>query len=259
VIHPFFPLLVQRYPAPEWVLVPEVRDGTGFTGSRTADAVAMNCYPSKGLEVHGFEFKRARSDWLRELEDGAKADAVARHCDRWWIVADEGVVRREELPKPWGLVVVKADVLRQAAAALPLPRSRRPDLDRCFVASFLRGCLRRAAKPGEEELAAAVRRGRDQESAVRAAAAQDAGAEARRLRDSIDAFERASGVKIDKWTAPSVGAAFRAFLEIAEERRHDRVERASARLREQAEALDVLARELAALAVPSSAAMGDQA
>ena len=40
---------------PEWALFFEVADSTGLAGhGRYLDAVAMNLYPSRGLELHGF-------------------------------------------------------------------------------------------------------------------------------------------------------------------------------------------------------------
>ena len=41
-------LLAGRYPAPEWAFLPQVRNSTAFTHRRTADALAFNCYPSRG-------------------------------------------------------------------------------------------------------------------------------------------------------------------------------------------------------------------
>lgn len=238
-----FQLLAQRFAPPEWVIVPQVRDGTGFTASRTADAVAMNCYPSKGLEVHGFEFKVSRGDWLRELRDGSKAEAVAQHCDRWWIVAPDGIVVRAELPKTWGLIVVKDDAIRTAVAAPPLPSADGP-LDRSFVASFLRGCLERSKAPSEEALQAQFRAGaaaerkRAAESEKQSAAlASDTAA---RFRESIEAFEAASGVHINSWDGGNVGRAFRAFQEMRGGRGFDVFEYQAGELRKMADRLDAM-------------------
>lgn len=87
-----------RYCAPEWALMFEVGDGTGVNQRRWADAVAMNLWPSRGMEVNGFEIKVSRSDWQRELKNPAKAESVQQYCDRWWIVTAPGIVKDGELP-----------------------------------------------------------------------------------------------------------------------------------------------------------------
>lgn len=210
---PIAKLLVERFPPPEWVLGFEVRNSTGFGASRAADAIAMNCYQSKGLEIHGFEVKVARSDWLRELRDGDKAETMAQFCDRWWIVAPAGVVERAELPKTWGLMLVGEDAIRQSVAAPLITRS--DALERPFVAAMLRGILTRAIKPSEDELRDARQAGRKEafaESArARAAAEADARREASDAQKAIDEFEAASGVQIGRWDGGDIGAAVKAL------------------------------------------------
>lgn len=60
-------LLRERYQGRDWAFLLQVPDGTGMAKSRTADALAMGLWPSKGLNLHGFEVKASRSDWLAEL------------------------------------------------------------------------------------------------------------------------------------------------------------------------------------------------
>jgi hypothetical protein len=127
-----------------WILLPQVRDATGARGNRTADAIALNAWPSRGLELHGFELKTYRGDWLRELKQPEKAESIFRYCDRWWIVtpapSDGGralaIVLPQELPHTWGLIHVGADggalVAKEAGALSPAP------LDRVFVAAMMR-------------------------------------------------------------------------------------------------------------------------
>jgi hypothetical protein len=87
-----------------------VRSGAGFGDNysvRTADAVAMDLWPSKGLQLHGHEVKVSRSDWLTELKDPTKCEGVKRYMDRWWLVVPSmALVKREELPAGWGLMVL---------------------------------------------------------------------------------------------------------------------------------------------------------
>jgi hypothetical protein len=67
-------LLRVKYPLPEWVLFFELSGGTGWSGQQhRADAIAFNCYPSKGLHRLAFEVKRTRQDYMREHRGGRTA------------------------------------------------------------------------------------------------------------------------------------------------------------------------------------------
>jgi hypothetical protein len=134
-----FGLLKKRYPAPSWALIPQVANGTGSNARRWADAIALSCWPSMGLELHGFEIKTYRGDWLRELGNGEKSQAVWKFCDRWWILAaNDAVVLPGELPKTWGLIVPKGQKLHTVVAA---PVLKPKPLTKTFVASILRNAM----------------------------------------------------------------------------------------------------------------------
>ncbi len=128
-------LLRLRFAMPEWAVFRQVCEaGTG--GARYADAIAMNLFPSRGMEVHGFEVKVSRGDWLRELKHPEKADPLARFCDRWWIVAAERpLVVEGELPPTWGLLVPRAGTLY---AVVPAEKRAAEPLSRGFIATLLR-------------------------------------------------------------------------------------------------------------------------
>jgi hypothetical protein len=132
--------LVKRFPSPEWVLLAEVRDDAGWRGSRSADAVAMNTWPSRGLQTHGVEIKHSRTDWLRELRDPAKSAAVQRYCDFWWLaVSDEKVAKLEEIPATWGFLILRGKTLY---VAKPAPELKPEPPDRGFVAMLLRNATK---------------------------------------------------------------------------------------------------------------------
>lgn len=134
--------LRSRFNPPEWVLFLEVGNATGGLHRRWADAVAMNTYPSKGLELCGFEIKVSRGDWLRELRNGQKSADMIRHLDRWYIVAPSGVVAKDELPSTWGSITVSeggAATIRKPAPLLNAPDGGvRTVIAREFVAALLR-------------------------------------------------------------------------------------------------------------------------
>lgn len=128
--------LRRSYCAPEWAILFEVLDATGARHTRSADAVAMSLWPSRGLSVWGFEIKVSRGDWLREKAAPEKAEAVAKYCDFWHVVAPKGLIKVDELPEAWGLKEVdEKDALRTAKEAQKLDAK---PLDRLFVASLLR-------------------------------------------------------------------------------------------------------------------------
>uniref|UniRef100_A0AAU6W1Q9 Uncharacterized protein n=1 Tax=Pseudomonas phage Touem01 TaxID=3138548 RepID=A0AAU6W1Q9_9VIRU len=125
-----------RFIAPEWALFFEVGDQTGSNQSRWADAVSMNMYPSRGLEIHGFEIKVSRSDWLSELKNPAKSAPVQRYCDRWWIICPDGIIKPGELPPTWGHYEVKpGGAIRQVVAA---PKLAAEPVTKGFMAAMLR-------------------------------------------------------------------------------------------------------------------------
>ena len=66
-----------RYVPPEWVILAEVRNATGFAKTaRYADAIAMSTYPSKGLDFHRFEVKVSRTDWQKAARESASSSCA---------------------------------------------------------------------------------------------------------------------------------------------------------------------------------------
>jgi len=214
--------LEKMYPPREYAFFPHVRNGTGYARreTRTADAVAMSLWPSRGLVLHGFEVKVSRRDWLTEKADPSKADAIGAYCDRFWLAAGAAdIVEPGELPDKWGLIVPedrprRTNLLRVAREAQPLDSK---PLDRLLVASLLREG-RRGLVPSAtvdqaaRERVAAAEVDRD-EWRKRALDRGDDAHTAKRLRESIDAFEQASGVRIGGYDGSRIGAAVRAVLE----------------------------------------------
>ena len=143
-----------------WAVLPQLANGTGRHASRTADAVAMSLWPSRGMEVHGFEIKVSRSDWQRELSMPEKAESIFAYCDRWFVVVPVGsnIVRDSELPRTWGLCEVNAD--GELSVTLPAPTLTPQPLDRTFIASVMRS-LQKCQAP-QSRLDDAKREGYDE-------------------------------------------------------------------------------------------------
>lgn len=74
------------------------------SSNRRIDLLRIGMWASRGHQIIAHELKVSRSDWLRELEDPAKADAWWPYCHQLWIVAPQGVVTPDELPSGWGLM-----------------------------------------------------------------------------------------------------------------------------------------------------------
>jgi hypothetical protein len=204
--------LAKRHPAPAWAFLEQVRNGTGWARApRTADALAMSCWPSRGLELHGFEVKVSRGDWIRELAEPAKAEEILSYCDRWWLVTPaKGVMQEGELPPTWGHMVVDG---RGASIKTPAPAWRAKPLDRIFLAAILRKVHESHVSLDSlgERLRAEFTRGKDEGTR-----SVESNADAlKNLTEKVQRFEAASGVSIARsWEqSERIGAAVRQVLE----------------------------------------------
>lgn len=133
-----------------WVFATHVRGGSGWD-QRTADAVVLDAWqggrpldPAHDLE--GFEVKISRSDWLRELKDPAKCEAVRRYCTRWWLVVpDPRIVRAGELPAGWGLMAATANGM-SLRTVVKAPKLIGDDVPRGFWVAFTRAAVKTEAR-----------------------------------------------------------------------------------------------------------------
>lgn len=204
--------LRDRYPAQSYAFLTEVGNATGIYTSRHCDVLVMSLWPSRGLEIIGFEVKVRRSDWMKELSQPEKAEAIAQYCDRWYlVVGDEEIVKDGELPKNWGLLVPRADGRLRCKMEAKLADPE-PTPGRSFLAAVLRSVCaqlteehkleqeyRRGFKDGAEEEAKKDWNKRDLET----------------LKKQVFAFEKAAGLKIEQgWQAgpEKVGEAVRQVL-----------------------------------------------
>lgn len=199
-----------KYGPKEWAIMFEVRDAAGFAGNRSADAVAMNLWPSRGLAVHGFEVKVSRSDWQRELAAPEKSAAIQQFCDHWWIVTTPGIVKAGELPPTWGLqelhsgkLVVKVEAPKLVAA--PLTRG------------FMACMLRRASEVDADEVKTAVdaqvaaMRGDDEKRIEKLVERRTH--RSGEILGKLEAIKAATGVDLEHWEpVENVAAAIRLML-----------------------------------------------
>lgn len=202
--------LRRRFAPGTWAFLNHVRNGTGWSRkvTRTADAIAMSLWPSRGLEVHGIEIKVSRADWVKELASPAKAEAICRFCDRWWVAVDNvEIVRPGELPPTWGLLIPRGGSLISKVDA---PKLDAEPMDRLFIAALLRRATERTAD--EIYLKAEVEaRLRAEEDALRERWNPQFTRLTREhalLAERVRKFKEASGVNIDEWReAEKIGEA----------------------------------------------------
>lgn len=195
--------LRERYPTGAYAFLEQLRNGTGYQReTRTADAVVMSLWPSRGLELHGFELKVSRTDWKRELENPAKAEEIGRFCHRWWlVVGSEEIVQPGELPPTWGLLVPRKDKLFAKVDA-PVREAQSPTW--LFVAAILRNATaaddaaitklvnQRIFEEHERNRKREQERKKTEESVLQQRMAK--------LEANVKAFEDASGIQINEWS-----------------------------------------------------------
>ncbi len=204
--------LSERYPQPEWALFFEVANGLGASHRRYADAVAMSLFPSRGLDVHGFEVKRFRGDWLSELKNPAKADVIASYCDFWWLVtSDDHVALKDEVPKTWGLLVSNGEALRQVKK----PERLKPKaIDRSFMGAMFRRADQWAKEQMKNDARVVAARAEGHKAGLeeRDWSIKDRTSELERVQSRVKEFEKASGLNIDTYAAERMGEAVKAFM-----------------------------------------------
>lgn len=206
-------LLARKYAPPSWAYLPQVRNGTGYQRStiRYADGIAMSLWPSRGMEIEGFEIKVSRSDWISELNNPEKAEYFVKICDRWWIVAPEGIVVPGELPAPWGLMVAKGRRLYVKTAA---PKLEAAPLDRIQLAAIMRSLQAVATPEGKLEEARKLGYEDGRKGALESMSYEMK--ESRRFAEKVRDFEKASGVRIDEYSSSqsikNIGEAVRIVL-----------------------------------------------
>lgn len=204
-------LLRGRFPMPKFALLTEVPSETGGSGTRKADAIAIGCWPSAGVHLHGFEVKVSRSDWRRELKDLDKSATFQIHCHRWWIVAAPGIVKVEEMPAEWGLLEPRGNGLTEKKA----PALREPEL---VTFEFLAAIMRRAlhVQESKSDVSKAFQQGfdagKESEQKISEIRHERTVSDFKDLAKSVEEFKKSSGIDLDRWNGGKVGSVLKAIL-----------------------------------------------
>ena len=190
------------FPSPAYARLPQVRNGTGYSRSktRTADAIVLSTWPSRGLWMAGIEIKVSVADWKRELANPAKASSIQAYCHHWYAACPRGLIDLATVPETWGLIEVNGTTAEISIAA---PRLDAKPIDMALLCSILR-TVEEVTTPTdlvEDKISERVKQALDGE-AKRREYESDA------LRKSVEEFEKAAGIKIaSRWEAGSIGEA----------------------------------------------------
>ena len=206
------------YDAREWVFLTQVHSSTGGA-SRIADAMAFNMYRSTGYEVLGFEIKVSRSDWLSEMKQMSKSNEIMEYCDKWFlVVSDASIVKDGELPKHWGLLVLKDDKL--VLKVRPTPQKPK-EMPMHFIASILRRGADEVSKIRsrhvhrdeiQDEIRKAEERGYERGRGYNGKQTEE---NLKKLRENIIAFEESTGMKIEEWRGKEYMESLGRYVKVA--------------------------------------------
>ncbi len=205
-----------------WMVFSEVRNGTGYeTGqkARSADAIVLQTFPSRGICAHGFEIKVSKSDLVKELRELEKADAIQQWCEYWWlVVSDRSLIKDVAVPELWGILVAengKLKVIKEAPKLTPEPWTPR------FVAAVLRayqrGLIPKSDLDSLKENIEQIVADKLNEKLVAEVDVElrTAKQELDVLRGKVRLFEEVSGIKIEwGWQLGAVGKVARAMAEV---------------------------------------------
>lgn len=117
------------------ILLTEV---TAPRSNRSCDLLRVGMWASRGLGIDVHELKTSRSDWLRELDQPAKADAWWPYCNRFWVVAPAGVVQAAELPEGWGLLNPPANSRHRRFKTIVKAATKQPNLTVGLLAAIVK-------------------------------------------------------------------------------------------------------------------------
>ena len=203
--------LKSKYSDEGWVILFEVANATGNSITNWADAILMGIYPSRGFDLHGFEIKASRSDWLKELDNPSKAESIAKYMDYWWVVSPPKVVKENELPFDWGLMTSFEDQLKIKKR----PNRLEPiSLDRAIVASMLRNAKR--GNPNENLLKESYSKGYQEGKKLEGNNTNRLKEELNSLKDKLSSFAEITGIDLSNPYANldiSKAEAFRNHME----------------------------------------------
>lgn len=109
-------------------IIRHFRFGTGYDGgaNNTIDAMAVSCWPGKGIEVVAYEIKTSIADFRAELKKPFKRLSAVVYSNRFYFLASAGVIPKKELPLEAGLLEVNPETKNIHASVAALRRELMP-------------------------------------------------------------------------------------------------------------------------------------
>jgi hypothetical protein len=178
--------------------------------------MAMSLFPSRGLDIYGFEIKVNRNDWLRELKVPEKAEETMCGVDYIFIVTPPDIIKKGEVPEKWGHIVARKSRLRHVKPA-ERQRAESSSVGRAFVASILRQAhLARDKSPEatalRNEFLRGVEEGKTSMKESSRLEAECCQQKIINITNRIDLFEKSSGINIDNWEAGLIGETVKTLM-----------------------------------------------
>lgn len=95
--------LETAHPYPEWS---SFRELPVLAGTSRLDFWTIAAYASNSYRAVVYEVKATRSDFLNELKHPGKREAAEDSAHECWFAAPVGIIKPEEVPENWGLMVL---------------------------------------------------------------------------------------------------------------------------------------------------------
>lgn len=189
-----------RFPEKEYALMEEVSNAAGFSRSRSADFMAVNLWPSRGLAIHGIELKSYRGDWLNELKNPAKQESHFKFCDHFWLLtSDESVAKIEEIPTNWGWMCIKGQrIVTQKEA----PKLSPVEITRSFLCAMLKRAADKTSFVHVDSIEERIATEKEKSLLYKQQEVDRLSKDNAALNGIIQAFERSSGVSMNRWENP---------------------------------------------------------
>lgn len=133
-------LLRAHHGKEEWATFVELRNGTGSNSTTGIDFFAIHTWPSKNYRTIAYEIKVSRADFAKEIQSPLKRAFAESVSHEAYFVTPVGLVRADEVPEGWGLMVADAGGLKTLKHATQRARVE-------WSKTFIVGMLRRVSDP----------------------------------------------------------------------------------------------------------------
>lgn len=237
-----------------WAFFAEVRNTTGFSRQiRSADALAISLWPSRGLYAQGYEIKVSKSDLDAELKEPNKADEIGKFCLHWFLATPEGLTEGRVIPAGWGIVEVRENgKLKWKRPAPANEYVQQPTWG--LIASISRQLCAGMVPAStlqqqvEEEVKRRVGKVDEQIRSRFEADLKSKDTKIENLKRCISNFEKSSGVNLDRYQSAFLNEEIGEAVRVVRKYRHlgldGGVRVAAERLREIAADIDELAKHM---------------